>query len=421
MLSLLNKELWTKELVSWYLYDFANSFVYINATLYFSQWVVVDRGLTDFWFSLPFIVATIILILTSSLVGTKGDREGTHGKIFLRSTLLTLVSFGCMFLAAKFISGMPGLIISLTFFGVYQLGYLLSFVPYNAFIKFITNQEFYGAVSGIGLGFSELGNIAGLLLTLPIIQGSVTLFGKGRLATLPPALFAFALFSIPALVVFTNKPLPKSELTEPEAAWWKTFWSHLMESRKIPGVFPLLLGFYFFSDAILTVSLYSAIYLQKVFAVPDTTKVLISILVLVGFALGSFICGPLSDAFGHKRVLIYSLLVNGVSTVSIAAVSRVGALYPLFVLFGLASGGVYAASRSYLASLVPQEESGKFFGLYTFAERFASVIGPAVWGIVIILFAGMAPSNYRLAAGVMGVIALLGVVPLVHTRKEKVE
>ncbi len=37
---------------AWALYDFANSLLVINATVYFSQWVVVDRGLTDFWFAI---------------------------------------------------------------------------------------------------------------------------------------------------------------------------------------------------------------------------------------------------------------------------------------------------------------------------------------------------------------------------------
>ena len=80
-------------------------------------------------------------------------------------------------------------------------------------------------------------------------------------------------------------------------------------------------------------------------------------------------------------------------------------------------GVVYASSRSYLASLIPVGESGTFFGLYTFAERFASVIGPAIWGIIIFGFSTLAPANYRIAAFVMGILVLAAVIPLLKIKK----
>lgn len=411
MRSLFRRELWTRELVAWYLYDFANSFVYINATLYFSQWVVVDQGRSDLVFALPFIIATTILIFTASYVGDRGDRSGAHGRMFVSATLLAFVSFAGMFAAGRFLPHPLGVSVALVLFGCYQLGYLFSFVPYNVFIKFISPPALYGTVSGMGFAWSELGNIAGLLLTFPIAQGTWLFFGDDRLAPLVPALVAFAALSLPALFIFGRKKM--APVTRPApVSWWKTFWRHLMESRAIAGVFPLLLAFYFFSDALQTVSLYSAIYLEKVFNAPDTTKVVMFILVLVGFAVGSLVSGVLSDRAGHRKVLVYSLVISGVSIVGLSLANHITFLYPVFVLFGIASGGVYVASRSYLAALVPQEESGKFFGLYTFAERFASVIGPALWGLIIFGGASVAPLNYRMAAFAMGLIALLGIIPL---------
>ncbi|MBI2672890.1 hypothetical protein HYX19_01395, partial [Candidatus Woesearchaeota archaeon] len=66
-----------------------------------------------------------------------------------------------------------------------------------------------------------------------------------------------------------------------------------------------------------------------------------------------------------------------------------------------------------LAFVVPIHESSTFFGLYTFAERFASVVGPLVWGILIFLFKDNFPTNYRIAAFTMGLLVLLGVIPLI--------
>ncbi len=421
MRSLFKKELWTRELVAWYLYDFANSFVYINTTLYFSQWIVVDQGLTDFWYSLPFIIATVILILVSSAVGHFGDRTGRHFGVFFGASTLAALSVLGMFVAGRFFPESVRAITALVFFGLYQLGYLLAFVPYNAFIKYITSPEQYGAVSGIGFGWGQFGSIAGLFLTLPLVNGSFSLLGTDRLAPLLLAAIAFAVFALPSMRVFRARRIAPVAETAPSPAWWKTFWTHLLESRKYTGIFPFLLSFYFFSDAILTISLYSAIYLEKVFQIVDSAKVIIFLLVLVGWGVGSLLAGPLADRLGHRRTLMFSLFWSGVFILAVALVSNERLLYPIFVLWGFASGAVYVTSRSYLASLVPKEESGKFFGLYTFAERFASVIGPLVWGVTIILFAGIAPVNYRIAAGIMGVIALLGIIPLRHRAKAAIQ
>ena len=78
MLNFLKKDLWTKELNARYLCDLANSFITITMTLYCSQWVVVDNKISDFWFSIPLILATIVLIFISTHFGMLGDKKGIH-------------------------------------------------------------------------------------------------------------------------------------------------------------------------------------------------------------------------------------------------------------------------------------------------------------------------------------------------------
>ncbi len=169
MLSILNKSLWTKELLAWYLYDFANSFITIAMTLYFSQWLVVDKKVPDFWFSLSFVIPTFILIFLSTYVGSLGDREGSHSKIFITTTLATFISIVALLIAGRVLIGLVGIILVFLFFAFYQLFVQLALVPYYAFIKHISNEKIYGRVSGIGFTFSQLGSILGLLITLPVI------------------------------------------------------------------------------------------------------------------------------------------------------------------------------------------------------------------------------------------------------------
>ncbi len=419
MLGIFKKSLWTKELTAWYLYDFANSFLYINMIIYFSQWVVVDRGLSDFWYSVPVVIATSLLIFLSPYAGHFGDRTGKHFRVFAGSTLMVFISLLLVVLAGRLVGNSSGVVLALIFFGIYQLFYQLALVPYGAFMKYISNQEIYGKVSGIGFGMSQLGHIAGILLTLPVINGTITFFGDDRLATLLPALLAAMLFFLPSYFVFKRRAFPVAVRAAP-MPFWGSFWHNLLESRRYPGVFRLLLSFYLFSDAILTIGLYSAIYLERVFGVSDELKANIFMYVFAGFALGAFVGGTVADRWKHKPTLIWSLLFNTLSIMAIALLPTASKfLIPIYLIFGLTMGTTYASSRSYLASLVPKEKSGTFFGLYVFAERFASIVGPLVWGTVVFLFREQLPLNYRLAAATMALFVLAAIIPLLLSEKEQ--
>ncbi|MBI2673457.1 MFS transporter, partial [Candidatus Woesearchaeota archaeon] len=348
-----DKSLWTKELLAWYLYDLANSFITITMTVYFSQWLVVDKKVSDFWFSLAFVVPTFILIFLSTYIGSLGDRKGSHSKIFIATTLATFLSVVALLIVGRVLSGLIGVILVLLFFAFYQFFVQLALVPYYAFIKHISNEKIYGRVSGIGFTFSQIGSILGLLLTLPIVNGSIIFFGKDRLAPLVPSLILFFIFFLPSYFVFRKKLIGSISLQKENKSFWKTFISNLKDSKKYPGVFPLLISFYLFSDAIATLTLYSAIYLQNVFNISDSVKVGIFLFVLVGFALGSFFGGVLSDKYSHKLTLIIALFFNALSIFVSAFNTRPEALTIIFFIFGSSMGLVYTASRSYLAFLVP--------------------------------------------------------------------
>jgi UMF1 family MFS transporter len=86
------------------------------------------------------------------------------------------------------------------------------------------------------------------------------------------------------------------------------------------------------------------------------------------------------------------------------------------MFLGISSGVGYASSRAYLAVLITAEESGKYFGLYTLAERFASVIGPLLWGIIVWCLSPFYPWNYRFAALAMAILVFTAVIPLLKDR-----
>ena len=52
------------------------------------------------------------------------------------------------------------------------------------------------------------------------------------------------------------------------------------------------------------------------------------------------------------------------------------------ILIGLAQGGIQALSRSYFASLVPENRSSEYFGIYNMLGKFAALLGPILVGLV---------------------------------------
>ena len=54
-----------KNVFLWILYDFANSLVSIVFFLYFAQWIVIDRGISDLHFNLTFTISALLLLFTA--------------------------------------------------------------------------------------------------------------------------------------------------------------------------------------------------------------------------------------------------------------------------------------------------------------------------------------------------------------------
>src|SRR5512136_847581 len=61
----------------WALYDLANTIYSMNViSLYFSQWVTVDRGREDLWYSVFYGGSMLAVALTLPYLGVWSDRGG---------------------------------------------------------------------------------------------------------------------------------------------------------------------------------------------------------------------------------------------------------------------------------------------------------------------------------------------------------
>jgi UMF1 family MFS transporter len=135
-------------------------------------------------------------------------------------------------------------------------------------------------------------------------------------------------------------------------------------------------------------------------------------------AFGAFVWGYFQDRVGHKLALAITL-VGWIATCVIAAMATTkGEFWYAAVIAGLCMGSSQSAGRAMAGVFAPKRQSAEFYGLWTFAIRLASIVGPLTYGII----TWMADGDQRtaiLSTSVMFVMGLLLLIPVNIARGRK--
>ena len=396
-----------KKLILWSMYDFANSIVLIVFFLYYSQWLVVEKGVSDFWFNITFVGSSILFLLTAPVVGGITDKLKVRLTGLRVTTFFSVIFFTATGLIAVFYP--DHYIWSIVTFMLATYFYLFCFNFYNPMLEEVAPAEQRGLASGWGQFGNWLGQIFGLLVTLPLATGAIILVGESQRAqVLLPAAFLFLLFALPLLLFFEEKQ-KRQAVKINIVSEYKNVLRSARELVKAPGLGRFFLAYFFFNDAVITASNNYPIYLQKVFGVNDQVKSFILIGILVASVIGAPLSGWISDRFGHKRTLLWIL---GGWVVIFPAFALIASLYwfiVLSVIMGVWFGAIWTVTRAALMQLTPPAMLNRSFAYYTLMERFATLIGPLSWSLIIAYWQpAVGGGNYRLAVAVMGVFVLLG-------------
>ncbi|HXK31288.1 MAG TPA: MFS transporter [Candidatus Paceibacterota bacterium] len=397
-----------KNIFLWTLYDFANSITTIVFFLYFSQWLVIDKGVPDFWYNMIFTASSVLLLVTAPVLGSVADKTGRQQTYLNWITVLMFISFLLVTVIALFFP--QKVFLAVLFFVLANYFYQFSFVFYNALLRYIAPPEKWGRISGIGQVGNWVGQIIGLLITLPFASGAVYLVGEaGRAQTFLPATMIFFILALPMLLFFV---LPKQQAVGSKVSLkeeYTNYWSQFRGLVSSPGMGYFLLAYFFFNDAILTASNNFPIYLQKVFNVSDGTKSMLLLGILATAAVGAFCTGWVADRVGLKRTLMVVLS----SYIIIFPALGLASNFTLFVIFtvlmGFMYGSTWAVTRAVMTALCPKEKLNFGFSFYTLAERVSTLVGPLSWGLVTALFVGLGPTRYRVAITAMAVFVAIGI------------
>jgi UMF1 family MFS transporter len=388
------------------MYDFANSIVWIVFFLYFSQWLTIERGVSDFWYNFIFTASSILLVLTAPVAASIADKKKLKMPGLRITTVLSFVFF---FLTGVIASFYPShTILAWIFATLAMYLYLFCFTYYHPLLSDVAPLEKQGLASGWGIFGNEAGQIFALLLSIPLATGAIVLFHSSlRAQTLIPSAILFILFSLPMLLFFKEKSVEQNVDISLKGEY-KGIIKSVVEMFRLPGLGRFFLAYFFFNDAIITSSNNFAIYLDRVFKVSDTAKSLVLVLIIVIGAISAPISGWISDKVGWKKTLVWLLIGWAIIFPLLAITSNFYVFVIIVGIMGFWWGAIWSVTRAIVMALTPEAERNQSFTFYTLMERFSTLVGPVSWSLVVIFVSKTNGLNYRVAIASMTIFILIG-------------
>jgi MFS transporter, UMF1 family len=411
-----------RERASWALYDFANTIFSMNvATLYFSVWLITDLRASDLVYAVGNGITSLLVVLSVPVLGAISDARRRRKPWVVGFTIASCVACAAIGILGQrtlplageeIVGGGPlpaGWAPTIGSFGWVLLAFIVANYAYqaaqpfyNAMMPDLAPPEERGRLSGIGTAVGYVGTLVGLLLVFPFFSGAVPLFGPlpaavvsflrsvvpfsehaGRVSTFVPTALLFLVFSLP-LFFFCRDHHPRKERVP--IAWRAAFGdvAHtLRDARRHPGVLPFILSSFLYQDAIGTIVSFMAVYAVKAMGFQKGAETTLFLVLTVPAIFGSYLAGRMVDRLGARRTLFVTILAWITLLIAMVIVPTQNAFWAVGLGIGLIFGGVPTAERPLLLSLVPPEESGRYFSLMLLSSRAAAIAGPFVWGLTV--------------------------------------
>lgn len=416
----LNPGVRRREVFGWAMYDFANSgytTVVITAVFaaYFVNGIAQKAEWATFAWTLALSISYFVVMVTMPSLGAYADLRAAKKKI------LAAVTAGCVVCTAALALARPGAV------GVAMLLIICSNVFYSygesltaAFLPELARPESMGKVSGWGWGFGYFGGMLALGICLAYVlwaQGQQIPASEFVPVTM---LITAALYGLASLVTFRllrERAVPDSGALRQGglAASLQQLKQTFSEARRYRDFMWLMACAVFYQGGVAVAITLAAIYAESVIGFQQQeTMVLIFVLNLAA-AAGAFAWGYLQDRVGHKLAL-GSTLVGWVATCVIAAASTTkGQFWWAAAIAGLCMGSSQSAGRALAGMFAPPRQLAEFYGLWTFAIRLSSIVGPLTYGGITWATRG----NQRLAIMATAVMFVIGFVLLLKVNVER--
>jgi UMF1 family MFS transporter len=384
-----------RAVISWCLFDWAltpfhtviNTFVF---SIYFSRGVYGDEvGGSAAW-SYAASAAGLLVAVLSPLTGAIADRAGHLKRWIAALALLNLVPTACLWFCPPQHSAVAFTLILIV---LATIGGELVLTFYNALLPRLAAPGKIGRLSGAGWAMGYLGGLAALGLTLVALVmpaqpwfGIPTANSLNLRATGPLIALWMIVFGWPLFVFVRDEARPPISL----GAAFRTGFSQLRGSlAKLPKqktLFWFLVASGLYRDGLNTLFAVGGQYAAGTFQMSFDQIMEFGIGINIAAGLGCLGFGWLDDKIGPKRTIELALIGILLSGTALALITEKAWFIPIALCLGIFIGPAQSAGRSLMARLAPPEMVTEMFGLYQFAGRSVSFLGPLAFALTISVF-----------------------------------
>ena len=363
--------------LSWAMYDLANTIFSMNiVSFYFSVWVVNKMGGTDADYSFANAFSMGLMFFSAPILGALSDQ------ISRRMPFLIFTTLTCVFFTA--LLGIGGLFLSIVFFIIANYMFQAGLIFYDSLLPVVSTEENRGRVGGLGIGLGYVGSFIGMGSGLLLLD-KIGYVGVFRMTAL-----LFFVFALPCFI-FVREPVSdrgqRIDFGAMVRGAFQQVFKTIRHAREFPGLLRFLVGRLFYTDPVNTIIVFMGIYVINEVGFTENEAQILMLVAIAAAVAGGFLWGSIVDRFQPARSLLWVLIswkiaILGAFFIAVLDLSKV-LFWPVACLAGISLGGTWAADRPLMLKLAPKEYLGEFYGLYSMVGRFASVVGPLLWGLIV--------------------------------------
>ena len=394
-----------KEIISWSLYDWANSTFSTTVMagffpIFFKQYwsTAADVTLSTWYLGLANSIASILVASLAPFLGAIADKASVKKKLLIFFAFIGVISTGSLSMVSQGYWR-----VAIIFYIAASVGFMSANIFYDSLLPSVAPKEKRDFVSSLGFALGYIGGAILFLINVtmylnPEFYGIADAPTAIKISFLTVAVW-WAVFSIPILI-FVKEPLVQIDIGVFQSIklGWSQLISTLKSIRELRIVATFLVAYWLYIDGVDTMIRMAVDYGTSL---GFSSSSLITALLMVQFIAfpATLIYSWLAGKIGIKNGIMVGIIGYALISILGSMVSEEWHFYALAVLIACFQGGIQALSRSLYSRITPESRSAEFFGFYNMFGKFAAIIGPPLMGYI-----GLITGNPRY--GILSIIIL---------------
>ncbi len=368
-----------KKIFSWATYDLANtSFSALIVTVFFPLIIKEFLGGNEFQIGLVMGLSLFLSALLVPLLGGLSDALKLKKPFIMIFTLLTII--------ATILIAYSNLWFALLFGLLANLFYHASLDIYDSMLIDVAHRKHLGKVSGIGTAFGYVGTILSLLLATYILNNVGWETEIGTRLMFPLTGIFFFIFAIPLFLNYKEKKKKRMSVKNGMKISFKEVLKTIKGIKKYKNVWLFLLASLIYVDSLNTVIIFLFLFGRETLNLTVKQFFPIFGMMAVAAIIGSLVFGWLSDHIGPKKSLVSALTI----WIFIILLVIIKTNYATYILAGIIGGAllgaIWTTTRPLLIKIAPKNKLAELFGFQGLTEKLGGIIGPIMFGALVIAF-----------------------------------